>query len=131
MGNSDWADWPIIRVVKPKLFSISGSHFGTRRLVKAKLKTTLLSNLKKGKIVLLRIYNKRCLTLPLIIQLGRKDLPEEVVFLRSNFILCLNSLFSLSHCNKYQLQARFREFVCAGCREGVIKKTKVQALVEW
>lgn len=33
MGNSDWADWPIIRVVKPKWFSISGSHFGTRRLV--------------------------------------------------------------------------------------------------
>lgn len=75
MGNSGWADWPIIRVVKPKLFSISGSHFGTRLLVKAKIKTTLLGNLKEGKIVLFRIYNKRFLTLPLIVHLGRKEFP--------------------------------------------------------
>lgn len=91
MGNSGWADWPKIRVVKPKLFSISASHFGTRLSVKAKLKTTLLGNFKEGKIVLFRIYNKRFLTLPSIVQLGKKEFLYEVVFLHSNLIFSLNS----------------------------------------
>lgn len=122
MGNSDWADWLTIRVVKPKLFSISGSHFGTRLLVKAKLKTTLLGNLKEGKIVLFRIYKKNILTLPSIVQLGRKDFFRKLSCAVILFFLWTVKLYvSLSHCNKYKLQAGFREFVYVGCREGVIK----------